>query len=120
MLAVCERYAERHGEYAWISRGADGEWKILHVTPRRSLFKPRRVARGHAHPDLLRTRSVTEGVGIEGNRSRIDDNWREPGRAHNVLDLPWTRLTTFRTWDVVWAEEDVESWENTVPPSGVL
>ena len=63
---------------------------------------------------------MTEGVDIEGNRLRIHDDWREPDRAHKVLDLPWTGLTTFRTRDVVWAEEEVESRDNTVPPLGVL
>ena len=65
-------------------------------------------------------RRVTEGVDIEGNKIRIDEDWREPGRAYEVLDLPWTGLTTFRTRDVLWAKEDVESRENTVPPLGVL
>ena len=63
---------------------------------------------------------MTEGVDIEGNNFRIDDNWREPGRAHKVVDLPWTGLTTFRTRDVVWADEEVESRDSTVPPLGVL
>jgi hypothetical protein len=49
---------------------------------------------------------VTAGVDIEGNRFRIDDDWREPGQAHKVLDLPWTGITTFRTRDVVWSEEE--------------
>ena len=63
---------------------------------------------------------MTEGVDIEGNKFRIDDDSREPGRLHKVLDLPWTGLTAFRTRDLVWAEEDVESRGNTVPPLGVL
>ena len=50
----------------------------------------------------------------------MDDDWREPGRARKVLDLPWTGLTTFRTPDVVWAEEEVEGRDGTVPPLGVL
>ena len=120
ILAVCDRYAERHGGDARKSRGADGEWTRLHVTPRRSLFTPCSVARGPAHPDCLRTRRVTEGVDIEGNKFRIDNDWREPSRAHKVLDLPWTGHTTFRTGDVVWAEEDVESRDHTVPSLGVL
>ena len=90
----------------------------LHATPRRSLFTPCSVARGPAHPDCLRTRRVTEGVDIEGNRFRIDDNWREPGRAHIVLDLPWTGVTTFRSRDVIWAEEEPEGRESGVPTSG--
>ena len=97
------------------SRGAHGEWARLHATPRRSLFTPCRVARGPAHPDCLRTRRVTECVDFEGNKFRIDDDWREPGRAHKVLDLPWTGLTTLRTRDLVWAEEEVESRDRTVP-----
>ena len=56
------------------------------------------------HPDSVRTRRVTEGVYIEGNRFRSDDDRKEPGRAHKVLDLPWTGLATFRTRDVVWSE----------------
>ena len=63
---------------------------------------------------------MTEGVDIEGNKFRIDDDRREPGKAYKVLDLPWTALTTFRTRDVVWAEEEVQSRDNTVPPLGVL
>ena len=65
-------------------------------------------------------RRVTEGVDIEGNKFRIDDDWREPGRAHKVLDLPWTGLTTFKARDVVCAEEKVGSRDSTVPPLGVL
>ena len=118
MLAVCDRFAERHGGDAWKSRGADGEWTRLHATPRRSLFTPCRVARGPAHPDCLRTRRVTESVDIEGNQFGIDDDRREPGRAHKVFDLPWTGITTFKTRDVVWAEEELESQESAVPPSG--
>ena len=117
---MCDRYAERHGGDAWKSRGADGKWTRQHVTPRRSLFTPCTVARSPTHPDWLRTRRVTEGVDIEGIKIWIDDDRREPGRAHKVLDPPWTGLTTFRTRDVVWAEEDVESRENTVPLLGVL
>ena len=120
MLAVCDLFVERHGGDAWKSRGADGEWTRLHVTPQRLLFTPCRVARGPAHLDCLRTRRVTEGVDIEGNRFRINDDWRELGWAHKVLDLPWTGFTTFRTRDVVWAEEDIECRDSTVPPLGVL
>ena len=67
---------------------------------------------------------MTEGVDLEGNKFRMDDDWREPGRAHKVLDLPWTRLTTLRTRNVVWAEEEVEdrgveNRDSAVPPSGM-
>ena len=118
IIAVCDRFSERHGGDAWKSRGANGEWTRLHATPRRSLFTPCRVARGPAHPDCLRTRRVTEGVDIQGNRFRIDDNWREPGIAHKVLDLPWTGVTTFRSRDVIWAEEEPEGRESGVPTPG--
>ena len=63
---------------------------------------------------------MTEGVHIEGNKFRVDDDGREPGKAHKVLDLPWTGLTTFRKRDVVWSEEQVEGWVDTEPPFGVL
>ena len=73
------------------------------------------------HATTIALYTVTECVFIEGNKFRIDDDWREPRRAHKVLvDLPWTGLTTFRTRDVVWAEEEVEGRDSTVPPLGVL
>ena len=118
MIAVCDRFSERHGGDAWKSRGANGEWARLHATPRRSLFTPCRVARGPAHPDCLRTRRVTEGVDIEGNKFRIDDHWRKPGRAHKVLDLPWTGVTTCPSRDAISAEEEPQGWESAVPTSG--
>ena len=65
-------------------------------------------------------RRVTEGVDIQGNTFRIDADWREPGRAHEVLDLPWTGVTTLRTRDVVGVEEEVEGRDSTVPPLGAL
>ena len=61
---------------------------------------------------------MKESVDIEGNKFRIDDDWREPGWAHKVLDLPWTGITSFKTRDVVWAEEELESRESAVRPSG--
>ena len=79
---------------------------------RHTLFTRCRVARGPAHPDCLRTRRVTQGVVIEGNRLWIDDDWRQSGRAQKVLDLPWTGLTTFRTRDLVWSEENPQSRVN--------
>ena len=42
------------------------------------------------------------------------------GRAHKVLDLPWTGLTMFRTREMLLSEEKVESWVDTEPPLGVL
>ena len=44
--------------------------------------------------------------------------WREPGRDHKVLDLPWTGITTFKTRDVIWAEEELESREGAGQTSG--
>ena len=120
LLAVCDQYAERHGGDSWSSRRADGEWTRLHVTPCRSLFTSCRVAQGPAHPDWMGTRRVTEGVDIEGNKLRVDDDWKEPGRAHRVLNLPWTGLTTFWTRNVVWHEGKVEGSVDTELPLGVL
>ena len=58
--------------------------------------------------------------GLPADAQGDDDDWQEPGMAHKVLDLPWARLTTFRTRDVVWAEEEVEGRDSTVPPLGLL
>ena len=59
-------------------------------------------------------------MNIEGNSFRINDDWREPGRAHKVLDLPWTGLNTFKTREVVWSKEKDDSRVDTEPPLGVL
>jgi hypothetical protein len=95
MLAACERYAEGNRHDSWNSRGAEGRWVRIHSTPRRSLFTPCRVPRGPARPDLLDEHRVTEGTYADGTKFKIIDDWRQGGRAHRVLDQPWTGVTTF-------------------------
>ena len=95
MLAACEKYAVGNGHDYWRARGAGGCWTRVHATPRRSLFTPCRVPRGPARPDLLDELRVTEGTYADGSNFKIIDGWRQGGRAHRVLDQPWTGITTF-------------------------
>ena len=95
MIAACERYAEGNRRDHWNSRGAEGKWIRIHSTPRRSLFTPCRVPRGPARPDLLDEQRTTEGTYADGSKFKIIDGWRQSGRAHRMLEQPWTGMTTF-------------------------
>ena len=105
MLSACERYDSEKRQDKWSSRGAEGEWIRVHCTPRRSMFTPCRVARGPAHPDKLESIRVTVGINSEGEKFEVQDNWREPGKAHRVLSHPWTGVTKFKIRQVHWADE---------------
>ena len=93
MVAACERYSDGNRNDHWNSRGAEGKWTRVHSTPRRSLFTPCRVPRGPARPDLLDEHRTTEGTYADGSKFRIIDSWRQGGRAHRVLEQPWTGVT---------------------------
>ena len=47
---------------------------------------------------------MTEGVDIEGNKFRVEDDWSAPDRAHKLLDLLWAGHTTFKARNVVWSD----------------
>ena len=87
-----------------MSRGANQRWVRQHGAPRRSLFTPCRVARGPRHADELAGVRVTEGIDMNGTHFKTEDDWRAPGRAHFVRDLPWTGTTTFRARTAAWAD----------------
>jgi hypothetical protein len=53
------------------------------------------VPRGPARPDLLDEQRITMGTYADGSQFKIIDNWRQGGRAHLVLDQPWTGVTIF-------------------------
>ena len=94
-VATCEHYRDGNKEDHWNSRGAEGQWVRVHATPRRSLFTPCRVLRGPARPDLLGEHRTTVGVYEDGSKFRVVDEWRQAGRAHRLLEQPWTGMTTF-------------------------
>ena len=95
MTAACEHYSNGNRNDQWHVRGAGGSWVRVHNTPRRSLFTPCRVPRGPARPDLLSQVRRTVGTDANGQSFVIEDDWKDAGDAHRVLDLPWTGVTTF-------------------------
>ena len=105
MLSACENMTTKTRQDKWSSRGAEGEWTRIHSTPRKSLFTPCRVARGPAHPDKFECTRLKVGINSEGEKFEVQDNWREPGRAHRVLSHPWTGYTKFKIRRVQWADE---------------
>lgn len=86
----------------WTSRGSQGIWHRWHVTPRKSLFTPHRVAKGPGRDVVLQGSRFTCGVTSSGQRFEMHDNWTRPDRKHLVLDAPWVGYTVF-------IEESVEN-----------
>ena len=75
MVAMRDRYTERQGGDAWLSRGANQQWVRQHGAPRRPLFTPCRVARGPRHADKLAGLRMPEGVDMNGTHFKTEDDY---------------------------------------------
>ena len=86
------------GGDAWRCRGAGGVWCRVHRTPRREMFTPYRVAKGPSSSTRLAGTRTTVGTTRSGQKFTIEDNFKNPQNAHNVIKDEWTGVTTFTAW----------------------
>ena len=92
----------------WKVRGAGGLWHRIHITSRRALFAPYRVAKGPSKNTSFRKSRFTYGDTADGEKFEFYDDWTRPDSAHRVLDKPWIGYTVF-------SEEDVANEEFQMP-----
>lgn len=85
---------------SWDQRGRKGTWRRAHLTRRRSLFTPMKIPGGLRRGGDLLERRLTDGVKKDGSKFTIDDNWKDPRRAHVLLPFEWRGHSTFFGKDV--------------------
>ena len=90
---------------SWESSGEGGIWRRKHLTPRRSLFTPHKVANGPSVGAIVKKIRVTKGVYVRtGKEFEVIDDYTVGGNAHRLLQGVWTGTTEFRV-----AEDYIES-----------
>ena len=90
-----DMFADKRGGDTWRSKGSDGVWARLYLTPRRSLFTPYKVAKGPSSAVRLNENRFTKGVMKSGQTFEFHDNWQESKSAHRILEEPWVGITLF-------------------------
>ena len=92
---IRSQFKHKRGGDRWLCRGHKGVWQRFHSSPRDSLFTPFKVAKGpNAGVDIQSLR-FTKGITKSGQRFEFHDRWRQPERAHRILDEPWIGYTVF-------------------------
>ena len=85
---------DARGGDCWKLRGAGGIWHNWHVTSRRALFTPFRVAKGPSKDTPIRHNRLTVGITKDGEHFEVVDDWSLPKKGHRKLDSPWIGYTT--------------------------
>ena len=79
----------------WRCRGAGGVWHRWHLTPRRSLFTPYKVAKGPGRNIALQKSRFTFGITRNGQQFEFFDDWTRPSEQHRDLGEDWIGYTVF-------------------------
>ena len=74
-------------------------WSRLHLTPRRALFTPFKVAKGPSVGTPLQSVRFTCGVNAKGETFELFDNWMDQQNAHRQLNEDWIGYTVFVSED---------------------
>ena len=86
---------DARGGDRWKTRGVGGIWHRWHVTPRRTLFTPFRVAKGPSKDIPIKHNRLTVGITKDGEHFEVVDNWNMPKNSHRRLESPWIGYTVF-------------------------
>ena len=86
---------DARGGDRWKTRGAGGIWHRWHVTPRRTLFTPFRVAKGPGKDVPMKHNRLTVGITKDGEHFEVVDDWSLPKNSHRKIDTPWIGYTVF-------------------------
>ena len=100
-----------------------GTWRRAHQSWRRSLFTPMKVAGGPVHGGDLQACRWTQGIRKDGTKFEIEDDWKDPSRAHLLLPFEWRGHTTFFAKDNVGNLSRLDSvstcsMPTSTPPAG--
>ena len=79
----------------WHNRGGAGAWERWHLTPRRFLFTPYKVAKGPSKNVALNQSRFTCGITESGRSFEFFDDWTRPDSSHRTLEEPWIGYTVF-------------------------
>ena len=93
--SIRSQFKHKWGGDRWLCRGYKGVWQRFHSTSRNSLFTLFKVAKGfNAGVDIQLLR-FTKGITKSGQKFEFRDRWRQPERAHPILDELWIGYTVF-------------------------
>ena len=92
---IRNQFKHKRVEDRWLCRGYKGVWQRFHSGPRDSLFTPFKDAKApNAGVDIQSLR-FTKGITKSGQKFEFHGRWRQPERAHRILDELWTGYTMF-------------------------
>lgn len=92
---IQDKANDQKGGDRWKTRGIEGTWHRLHVTPRKSLFTPYKVAKGPGQGLKLTQTRFTRGITQSGQAFEFHDDWTVPMNSHRVMEESWVGSTVF-------------------------